>query len=410
MNTTGERFAYLVMVDPICNNNKYYRMMLKNGSLICEYGRVGQTGTQKVYPASKFDSLYRQKTGKGYQDMTSLVSTPTVNSKGDLEYKEIDDYLVKELVEKLQAYAHQVLERNYEVSYKKVTPKMVNEAQKFIQKLLTIAEDETEHPSYRVDKFNEVLLKLFTSIPRKMAHVSAHLASKPADFKKILEKEQALLDVMKGQVDIDVIEEKNTKKKESKNDCTILEKLGLEIRECTDKELAKIQKMYNGNHPIKRAFKATNKKTEEKYKKYVKEHPDTKPKLLWHGTRNENVWSILGTGLVLNPKAVITGKMFGHGIYFAPSAQKSLGYTSLHNSYWARGNSDTGFMLVFETAYGNPLVVNTNMGYGDLNTKNFEVRHPGHQVLHAKAGRVLRNDEIIFYREDQMTLRYIVEF
>jgi len=39
-------------------------------------------------------------------------------------------------------------------------------------------------------------------------------------------------------------------------------------------------------------------------------------RLFWHGSRNENWWSIINTGLVLRPtNAVITGKMFGYGIY-----------------------------------------------------------------------------------------------
>ena len=51
-------------------------------------------------------------------------------------------------------------------------------------------------------------------------------------------------------------------------------------------------------------------------------------KQLWHGSRNENWFSILENGLQLNPNAIITGKMFGKGIYFAPSSNKSWNYTS----------------------------------------------------------------------------------
>ena len=29
--------------------------------------------------------------------------------------------------------------------------------------------------------------------------------------------------------------------------------------------------------------------------------------------------------------------MFGHGLYFAPRAKKSIGYTSLNGSYWSGG-------------------------------------------------------------------------
>lgn len=404
---TGENFAYLVMVDPLCNNNKFYRMTLKGDALVCEYGRVGAKGTMKTYPASKWNSLYRRKIGKGYQDMTDLVAAPTIDvQEGATKYKPIDDVLVRKLVEEFQRYAHQTLERNYEISYKKVTQKMVDKAQENIEILQKIAETKS------VDAFNEQLLHLFTIIPRKMVHVASHLAMTKKDFDKILQNEQDLLDIMRGQVLID--NKKNTKKQTSvqqSKDITVLEEQGIEIQQGTDKDYEAISKMYNGDYKIVNVFKAKNKKTEAQYQKYIKDHNIKNTKLLWHGTRNENVWSILGMGLLLNPKAVITGKMYGHGIYFAPSAKKSLGYTSLSGSYWARGNDSKGYMLIFETAYGTPKVV-YDYGYtlGSLTHENFKSHFPNYDCLHAKAGKVLRNDEIIFYDEHQMTLRYIVEF
>ena len=110
-------------------------------------------------------------------------------------------------------------------------------------------------------------------------------------------------------------------------------------------------------------------------------------------------------GLKLHPDAPITGKMFGQGIYFAPSSEKSWGYTSYHNSYWANGNDDTAIMGLYATAYGNPLDVNTNAYYTDE-----ALRKKGKDCVHAHAGTQLRRDEIIFYNEDAMVLNYIVEF
>ncbi len=53
-------------------------------------------------------------------------------------------------------------------------------------------------------------------------------------------------------------------------------------------------------------------------------------KYLFHGTKHENVWSILTTGIKNRPPkdTVLTGKAYGYGSYFAPDAIKSLGYTS----------------------------------------------------------------------------------
>jgi hypothetical protein len=46
--------------------------------------------------------------------------------------------------------------------------------------------------------------------------------------------------------------------------------------------------------------------------------------LLWHGTKNNNVFSILINGLIISNKS---GLMFGNGIYFADVFAKSFGYT-----------------------------------------------------------------------------------
>ena len=89
--------------------------------------------------------------------------------------------------------------------------------------------------------------------------------------------------------------------------------------------------------------------------------------------------------------------------YFAPKATKSWNYTSYHNTYWARGNSDTAFMGLYATAYGNPLDCTCAHHYikAELGDKN---------CVHAHAGTQLRNDEIIFYDEAAVLLQYIVEF
>ena len=97
--------------------------------------------------------------------------------------------------------------------------------------------------------------------------------------------------------------------------------------------------------------------------------------------------------------------MFGDGIYFAPSSDKSWGYTSSLGSFWAKGNSDTAFMGLYATAYGKPLDVSCAGKYTQRIVKN-----NGKNCVHAHAGVQLRNDEIIFYSEEALLLNYIVEF
>lgn len=166
-----------------------------------------------------------------------------------------------------------------------------------------------------------------------------------------------------------------------------------------------------------RKLRHGNIKTQERFEKYLDGHRDqlgNKPaiRLFWHGSRNPNWFSILQKGLLLNPDAVITGKMFGQGVYFAPSALKSWGYTSGKGACWTKGDSDTAFMALYATAYGKPYVVfDHNDNWNGYSYKRLQSEHNGCNCVHAKADRgMLRNDEVIFYCEDQMTIRYICEF
>jgi len=142
----------------------------------------------------------------------------------------------------------------------------------------------------------------------------------------------------------------------------------------------------------------------------MKEEGDIETRLLWHGSKNENWISIMQSGLLLRPVSQICGKMFGEGIYFAPKAHKSLGYTALEGSYWAGGRSKRAFMALFEVAYGTPYHTDNAWGIDrHFGYKELQRRQKGAHCLHAHAGKSLRNDEIIFYKENQMTIKYLVE-
>ena len=188
----------------------------------------------------------------------------------------------------------------------------------------------------------------------------------------------------------------------------------------TDQDIALIKKeLGECASMFYKAWRVTNEETEAAFQAHVKKAKITKRKrkLFWHGSRTENWWGILRTGLRLRPTNVITnGKMFGMGTYFAPKARKSVGYTSLSGSYWARGDSRYGFLALFDTAYGTPWVpAGRETSFGGMNYERLQKECPGADCLHAKAGTSynggvpLRNDEIIFYKECQMTIRYLVE-
>lgn len=400
----GIKPRYLVMVTASANNNKYYKQIPHGDSWTAEYGRVGSSPQRREYPMSQWNSKYNEKIRKGYVDQSDLVEDLIqVEKPKKSEYREIENRAIAEIVERLQAMARKAISDNYTISSNKVTQAMVDEAQDVLTSLID-AKD--------VDTFNETLLKLFTVIPRKMGNVKDYLAEKSDDFSRIIQKEQDLLDVMKGQVVQKQMIDEISEKDDIQNENTILEQLGLVFEECSTKDIAVIKDALGScSDRFYQAWRVKNIRTQKRYDDFVRENRITNMKLLFHGSRNENWWSIINSGLVLKPtNAVITGKMFGYGIYYAPKARKSLGYTSLDGSYWVRGNSKFGFMALMEVAYGKPYDVHSfDRKYYDFDYQKLQQACPGANCLHAHEGSMLRNDEIIVYKEEQCTIRYLIE-
>ena len=393
------------MVTASANNNKYYNMTPHGDTWTAEYGRVGSSSQKREYSLSQWEKKYNEKIKKGYVDQTDLVQDLIQVEKkksNNSTYKEIENKVIAEIVERLQQMAKKAIFDNYTISSNKVTQAMIDKAQWILTELLFINDK---------DQFNDTLLNLFTVIPRKMKNVSQYLAKSENDYSQIIQTEQDLLDVMKGQV-VQKHVENTVAHTDEQNKMTILETLGLEFEKCNKEDIKKIKNALGSCvNKFHNAWKVKNIRTQERFENFVDTENIRNTKLLWHGSRNENWWSIINSGLVLKPtNAVITGKMFGYGIYYAPKAQKSLGYTSLHGSYWAKGNSNSAFMALMEVAYGTPYdVYSFDSKYYDFNYERLQKICPGANCLHAHAGNMLRNDEIIIYKEEQCTIRLNIE-
>lgn len=399
------RPTYLIMVTT-ANNNKYYNLFPEGDQFRVEYGRVDATKTTKYYPISKWNSQISSKLKKGYQDVTDLkkdLVEEISSANPESPYKEIENEAVRIIVDKLQNLARETIQKNYTVKASAVTQDMVDAAQKIID---TLANSDSS-----TEEFNENLLKLFTVIPRKMGNVRDYLANQTEDFAKIISKEQDLLDVMRGQIYVKS-EDEPTESVEKKQQ-TILEEFGIEMEEATEEDVALIKTLMNESAgKFRKAWRVTNLKTQKRFDKFIEENSIKDTKLLFHGSRSENFWSIMKTGLVLRPtNAIITGKMFGYGCYYAPKCAKSIGYTSLSGSYWARGGNSTAYMALFDVAYGTPYdVYNFDSKYYNLDYNKLQQFKPGANCLHAHADRgMLRNDEIVVYKEEQMTIKYLIE-
>lgn len=148
-----------------------------------------------------------------------------------------------------------------------------------------------------------------------------------------------------------------------------------------------------------------NKKTDDRFYQYMDKNEYKKKDIhyLYHGSRNENWYGLLTKGPMLRPQCVIiTGKAFGNGIYFAPRAKKSIGYSSLQGAYWAGGTQNKAYLAVYKVLYKNQKDVNLSYPYDLKNIAPCD-------AVYAHKGLRLQNDEVIVYREEQITLQYIIE-
>jgi poly [ADP-ribose] polymerase len=124
---------------------------------------------------------------------------------------------------------------------------------------------------------------------------------------------------------------------------------------------------------------------------------------LWHGTRVENVLSILKGGLII-PKSNAshcTGRLFGDGIYFSDQSTKSLNYSQ---GYWGHGSTDNNcFMFLANVAMGK--------SYTPKYTEGHLLPKKGFDSTFAKANiSGVKNNEMIVYNLHQCNLTYLIEF
>lgn len=395
---------FLIFVDATDNHNKFYNMYPQGNSFIVKYGRVGGKENTCSYPMNEWNKKLNEKLKKGYTNVSSTRQA-VISATQTAQFKPIEDSKVNEIVAELIKMAKSAIERNYTISASDVTEEMVDNAQSIINELLTVND---------VWLFNQKLEKLFSVLPRKMKNVSDYLVSDASKFATTIQREQSVLDVMRGQ--IKTVDDFKAEQDNSQTD--VLTANGLKMSVCTEDEVKEIiGLMGESKHHFSRAWRVTNEKTQKKFDEFVENNGIKDIRCLWHGSRNENFWSILKTGLVLRPtNAVITGKLFGNGCYFASKCKKSMGYTSLQGSYWANGGSKVGYMAVFEVAYGTPFdCYSSKTSYYNLDYNGLQLLKKGATCLHAHAGASLggysslKNDEIVVYKEEQITVKYLVE-
>ena len=395
------------------NNQQYVMENLHDGTFRGTESRVGITiGRHRprsfINPMEKWDEIFQSKVSRGYmvtktKKMEQKVIEKNTSSINGNEYAPIADASVNKVVTLLLECTTAVLSQNYRIKIDDISDEMIAFGQSILKEL------SSGYSKMSVAEFNNKLKTLYAAIPRRIDNLSKVLAKRKLDFNDIIADEQELFDVMVNRV----------RNAHDLANCsvrpTVLEAFHLDWRDVTEEEQNKVLSMLKGNaSQYVKAWRIRNRRTEERFDRFCQQEQLSEGHgidHLFHDSRTENFWSIVTNGLLINPDCGVqrTGSMFGNGTYFAPLAQKSLGYTD--GGYWAGGNTDVRFLAIYRVATGKHHDI--YQGCDTSHTKNvFQKKYPGAHCVWAHGrgtgGTTLFNDEVVVYDEAQSTIEYLI--
>ena len=372
----------LVMVSDQNNNKVISIVDLDNGYFRSTWGRVGGHMDSKEYPISDWDSYYKSKTKKGYKDVSNL----RIESKsGEYSFKGKG---VEHFFNTFSRYTKDSVKGNYTIAVGSVTKAMLDEAQGILNHLIGLSD---------VEKFNKHLLELYTVLPRRMSNVKDYLVRDDKGLDKLIAKEQDVLDSLSSSVVTNVVESGQV----------FEESFGIEMEEvdCPQSIRDLVTKTKSYGADIYKVYKVTHKTGQDKFNTWLERQDSKNVELLFHGTRNPNVFSILKSGLLVRPTNAVSfaGSAYGDGVYHSAHFQKSLGYTGY--------DSDKVFFIQ-SVHMGKPYEYNgwyrdgkdisrSEMNYPSLKKK-------GYDSLFVKPGDGLQNSEYIVYNAEQTVTSYLL--
>lgn len=371
---------FLIFVAGDKNNNKYYNMIQNGSEFIVKYGRVGGHETTKTYPMSRWDRTISSKLRKGYKDISDLKAVKTVvqSKSGNTDFDNFYQVFSK--------YTKGSVSSSYLVDT--TTPQQIQEAQKLLDEITALK---------KVKKINSRLEELYKVIPRRMGKVSDYLISDVAQKNTLLAREQNALD---GMDSANVI-----------NTVNPYEDLNIEFKELDQPPTwlrDKIEATNTGyrRRDIYKCFKLATPRL-ERFENWIKDQKNPVTEHLFHGTRCPNIFSILKSGLMIRPTnaAYISGAAYGDGIYMSKDTGKSLGYVGNDpDALFLISNCHIGKQYEYKGWYRDGKDISrSEMSYQGMKKRNCD-------SLYVHSGDGLLSSELIFYKEDQVVIDYIIWF
>ena len=431
---TVVRSEKFIMVESGNNHNKcWYIEEHDNGMIRTTWGRVGNSLsiTEKQFGSSaskEYDKLVKSKLKKGYTKLRTIDSSSTADIK-NIQKKTLEDIALKEIVfDKAdnqiksmiqvfcQANIHAITSSTnitfnsmtgvFQTPCGVVTLDAINDARNILNKIYDLVKDrDFGHDFIR---YTEQYCMI---IPQK---VHGHLVcTKIFRDEKDVQKQNDVLDSLKDS--IEMLEQLNNQKDEDK---TVEEHklFNCEIKKVTDeKVIENIKKLFNKTHQNIHACRNLKVKTvyeiniESMTKAYnntkeawIKAGKDLNEQELWHGTKKQNIISIMKNGMIIPPANAshCTGRMFGSdGLYLSDQSTKSLNYAY---GWWSGSRDANCYMFLNKVLMGKSYTPNGYTGCSNIPS--------GYDSIFAKAGvSGVQNNEMIV-PPNQVCPEYLIEF
>jgi poly [ADP-ribose] polymerase len=351
---------------------------------------------------------YFEKISKGYIDRTELKDFGQEQAEVS-DFAPIKDEDAKPIINELITNQRHFVAEHYDLSVP-ASKTAIETSEKLIQKMEKTCNDRRLSEKTRVSRVENYYKELMVTLPRKVLNVGEYIGrinwtdeNSPDYIANVLDYERTLYENFK-----DVYEQEHGSIQTKKSKKDVLKTYGLDasLSDFSDRFLV-YDKMGENAFQTSKVLSVVNERTSKAFKEGCKEMGIEERGIhyLWHGSRMENWWSIFKNGMSLHPDAVITGKMFGSGLYFAPLARKALGYVD--GGYWTgNGRKAHGYVALFEVAMGKPY--EPNHALGSSFTKK-DLTHGCHSVWAYPAKTSLRNEECVVFDERQCNIRYLVQ-
>lgn len=416
---------HLIKTDIDNNNNKFWiGKLYDNGDVSVNYGRVGESGTEKYYTGrgeKYFKSKLREKLGKrkNYKPAKLAVAgTAKTKTVGGSRLKSIAKKQIKHTNPTTAVLIDYFTDVNRHQIYSASGGKIVvDKDDNLIKTPMGVVNQEAISEARLLlgnigncTAAKDLISKKFkTAVAQYCMLIPQAVGRKRGWDQKLfpnlaaVQKQNSLLDSL--QVTLTHVLGNPADDSSSDND----EVFHCDLTLSEDGKLMdRIKKLYGSTRQsihacygmkVERVFLVDIKTMSEAYENYGAKLSNIWE--LWHGTQASNVLSILKGGLIIPPPGAghVTGRAFGDGLYFSDQSTKSLNYAQ---GYWSGTSAKKCYMFLSEVAMGK--YHTPKYSYSFKRTK-------GYDSTFAKANvSGVMNNEMIVYHPNQANLKYLCEF